>query len=530
MENLFKGCSSLKSLPDISKWNTSNVTKMDNIFADCKNLLKLPDISKWNTAKVNSMDYMFCNCCSLKYLPEISIWNINKVKNMKHMFENCKLLEYLPDLSKWNTSQLTNIFSIFYGMLSLKSLPDISKWKTSNLINMSFMIYDCLSLNENSIPDFSKIDLKNVKRKDLITFRNITSTISLKKPNLICKERTESLTKNEDILSNENSKIFSLILTNSKINSCLQIFWKSTLQIPDTYTAHDTRIRQVQMILLKKIKVGEYNFIEKINNKFCICFNSKNNKLKIYNTISDRFKEFNNEEYDFINDVLIYQNIKKGKIYNIIILTKKDIFYIEYNYEKNDLKYNTQNNISIKNCKFALKLINNFYIFMTNEKIYQLNNLNNMSNKIIEININNSYISGIQINKNYCVFTSNKIIKGGEDILDFYNVLCHKIDLEIRIKHFSFIKSTNGLALITSENKNLIIVLCACKKYCSRQKNGILLLVIKEIKDNLYLKKDNIKYFFYNTFNFEPHCFCQVNFLNQQTILGPKIVVKTNFF
>ena len=42
-------CSSLNSLPDISKWDTKNVTAMNYMFSVCCSLNSLPDISKWNT-------------------------------------------------------------------------------------------------------------------------------------------------------------------------------------------------------------------------------------------------------------------------------------------------------------------------------------------------------------------------------------------------------------------------------------------------------------------------------------------------
>ena len=53
MYGLFYECSSLKSLPDISKWNTNNVTDMSCLFYKCSSLKSLPDISKWNTNNVN---------------------------------------------------------------------------------------------------------------------------------------------------------------------------------------------------------------------------------------------------------------------------------------------------------------------------------------------------------------------------------------------------------------------------------------------------------------------------------------------
>ena len=54
---MFSGCKSLLSLPNISKWNTSNVTNMSCLFDKCNSLSSLPDISKWNTSNVINMSF-----------------------------------------------------------------------------------------------------------------------------------------------------------------------------------------------------------------------------------------------------------------------------------------------------------------------------------------------------------------------------------------------------------------------------------------------------------------------------------------
>ena len=46
LKNMFNNCSSLISLPDLSKWKTSNVTDMSNMFRECHSLTSLPGISK----------------------------------------------------------------------------------------------------------------------------------------------------------------------------------------------------------------------------------------------------------------------------------------------------------------------------------------------------------------------------------------------------------------------------------------------------------------------------------------------------
>ena len=55
MSHLFDGCYSLKSLPDISKFDTKNVTDMSYMFNDCSSLIELPNISLWNIKKVTNI-------------------------------------------------------------------------------------------------------------------------------------------------------------------------------------------------------------------------------------------------------------------------------------------------------------------------------------------------------------------------------------------------------------------------------------------------------------------------------------------
>ena len=49
MSCMFNGCSSLSSLPDISKWNTNKVCNMSGMFSGCLNII----ISKIISLKFN---------------------------------------------------------------------------------------------------------------------------------------------------------------------------------------------------------------------------------------------------------------------------------------------------------------------------------------------------------------------------------------------------------------------------------------------------------------------------------------------
>ena len=168
MHYMFCGCSSLLSLPDISKWNTSNVKDMHWMFGRCSSLSYLPDISKWNTKNVKDMNWMFCGCSSLSCIPDISKWDTSNVTDMHYMFCGCTSLTYLPDISKWNTINVTDMNCMFYKCSSLSFLPDISKWNTCNVINMSWMFCECSSLS--FIPDISNWNIKNVNNMNCMFY------------------------------------------------------------------------------------------------------------------------------------------------------------------------------------------------------------------------------------------------------------------------------------------------------------------------------------------------------------------------
>ena len=76
MSGIFYWCSSI-SLPDISKWNTINVTDMSYIFYNCRALSFLPDISKWNTNNVANMNEI--KYFSLNLLPFTYLYKFNKL-------------------------------------------------------------------------------------------------------------------------------------------------------------------------------------------------------------------------------------------------------------------------------------------------------------------------------------------------------------------------------------------------------------------------------------------------------------------
>ena len=183
------------------------------------------------------------------------------------------------------------------------------------------------------------------------------------------------------------------------------------------------------------------------------------------------------------------------------------------------------------NSFFKVKNVNN-----QNNSLYFLCQENKVSlvnyalSKIIEKDyytiLKGYYKEGIQINKILSAFTSNKIINNGKDKITFYNSNTNK---HIDIENNSFILSTTGLCLMPVDNKNNNILLCACKKYIKGQKNGILLITdLKAVDESNYDKNNNIK--FYNTKDFEVHCFCQIIIIVNNKIFEKPKIEKTNYF
>ena len=65
MDSMFEECSSLISLPDISKWDTKNVLAMVAMFEECPSLISLTNISIWDTKNVKFESLILDDCFNL---------------------------------------------------------------------------------------------------------------------------------------------------------------------------------------------------------------------------------------------------------------------------------------------------------------------------------------------------------------------------------------------------------------------------------------------------------------------------------
>ncbi len=96
IKEMFYKCQSIKS---IDRMNTNNVKNMSCLFYGCSSLSSLPDISKWNICKVIHIGCLFFGYYSLTSLPDFSKWRINNVETINFLFYGFSSLQSLADIS-----------------------------------------------------------------------------------------------------------------------------------------------------------------------------------------------------------------------------------------------------------------------------------------------------------------------------------------------------------------------------------------------------------------------------------------------
>ena len=253
----------------------------------------------------------------------------------------------------------------------------------------------------------------------------------------------------------------------------------------------------------------EAEYAKELSNGFIVSGGLDNN-LIIYNneTFSKTFeiKDFNdwpNNVYEIIN--------KKGNSDNnleLIVCCKNAIFFIILDTE--ELRFTTYKKI-LKNIStnICLEIAKDNYIISGETGVYHLTNVIYNSKQVItHKQLDKPYKGGIHINNNTIVLTSNSIFPDTGDKLLFYNYNTDKISKVV--KGYSFINTQNGLSLLNL-NEEKKILLCACKKYISGQKNGIL-LINPQLED-----KQDVIGGFYDTDDFEVYCFCQLYLNDNKT-------------
>ena len=140
MSNMFYGCSGLTGL-DVSKWNTSACTTTLNMFWLCTGLTSL-DVSNWDTSSLQNTFGMFAaygnDYMRLKTIGDLSGWDTSHITDMSWMFQDCEYLESIGDISGWDVSN-ANVEGLFNRCVRLDGIGDLSDWDVSKTTSFDSM-------------------------------------------------------------------------------------------------------------------------------------------------------------------------------------------------------------------------------------------------------------------------------------------------------------------------------------------------------------------------------------------------------
>ena len=174
------------NLPNVKKWDTSNVTTMLQMYAINGDIggtqnkefgLRSLDLSPklinditnttpyvaWNTSSVVNMEEMFFN--SYKYYKQtdalkfnIGKWNTSSVNNMSGMFNANK--DFNEDISKWDTSSVTTMKRMFKEATTFDQY--ISNWDVSGVTTMESM-FESASMFNSPLNDWHTSSVTSMK-------------------------------------------------------------------------------------------------------------------------------------------------------------------------------------------------------------------------------------------------------------------------------------------------------------------------------------------------------------------------------
>ena len=101
ISGMFSGCTQLKEVV-IGIANTGNVTNMTGLFKNCSGLEVMPDLSKWSMRKVEKYKGMFYGCKKLNQPKWLPLLKFKKGTNYDQILENSNLNQELKNSWKNN--------------------------------------------------------------------------------------------------------------------------------------------------------------------------------------------------------------------------------------------------------------------------------------------------------------------------------------------------------------------------------------------------------------------------------------------
>ena len=463
--------------------------------------------------------------------------------------------------------------------------------------------------SDNKSSDELEKKLSEIFEKNDINNNNINNNINNNNQNkifisiadiILGKRKIEEDSKQENKTENRNNASVQLERNKIEQTDANNNDTQTTLFLTNVVEyKEDNKYKVLEFIKI----IGNHNERNRMFTPECI-YQSKysflssgtNNEIKIYNMNFDEYKGLITEELKEWIYSLYERDINKNNESEFIVCSFKEISLLRISNKQfvDNKKWNVPNMTCLacaevkikempkqqqhqpkkkknKNPKENKEHISEYLIIAGRNGIKYIVDVfkdKNKNDKELNLDLNNFYIdrdnsfrSVFKLSETRIAFTSNAIIPDGKNKLIIYNFnksndkdkiidnskkrggieYPKKIEEETENENYSFIASNNGMA---SYNEN--ILLCACKKYTKKDKNGILLLIIKEDKNKDKNEVDNknnndknnelkVEKIFYHTEDFEVYCFCNIiekktDGIQDDVNVRTEPFVKTDFF
>ncbi len=122
---------------DISRWDVSRVESMNHMFCDNRSLVSL-DLSNWDVSSLKTIFCMFDDNVSLKTIGDVSHWNTSNLIDAGGWLNECSSFigdkTGTLDLSGWNTSNLKAAGEMLLNNSSLHII-DLTGWTFDSVTN-----------------------------------------------------------------------------------------------------------------------------------------------------------------------------------------------------------------------------------------------------------------------------------------------------------------------------------------------------------------------------------------------------------
>lgn len=116
--------------PDITGWDTSNITNMEGMFNYATILSQ--DISGWDVSNVVNMKETFIGS---GFNAPIGSWNVGNVTDFSGTFQYAT--SFNQPLNGWNVSSATNMYRMFSNAEAFNQ--PLNLWDVHNVVNMDYM-------------------------------------------------------------------------------------------------------------------------------------------------------------------------------------------------------------------------------------------------------------------------------------------------------------------------------------------------------------------------------------------------------